>query len=49
MTDLFRRQLVGDTLLQTNLRTILDLKSIYLKTPRQIEIRLNRLSSETLQ
>ncbi|BBA79296.1 ABC transporter [cyanobacterium endosymbiont of Rhopalodia gibberula] len=49
MTDLFRRQLVGDTPLQTNLRTILDLKSIYLKTPRQIEILLNRLSSETLQ
>ncbi|WP_267383071.1 ABC1 kinase family protein [Cyanobacterium sp. uoEpiScrs1] len=49
MTDLFHRQLVGNTPLQTNLRTILDLKSIYLKTPRQIEILLNRLSSETLQ
>ena len=49
MTDLFRRQLVGDTPFQTSLRTILDLKSIYLKTPRQIEILLNRLSSETLQ
>jgi ubiquinone biosynthesis protein len=49
MTDLFQRQLVGDTPLQTTLRTILDLKSISLKTPRQIEILLNRLSSETLQ
>ncbi len=49
MTDLFRRQLVGDTPLQTSLRTVLDLKSIYLKTPRQIEILLTRLSSETLQ
>ncbi|HAC63574.1 MAG TPA: ABC transporter [Cyanothece sp. UBA12306] len=49
MTDLFRRQLVGDTPLQTSLRTVLDLKSIYLKTPRQIDILLDRLSSETLQ
>ncbi|OKH23775.1 ABC transporter [Hydrococcus rivularis NIES-593] len=49
MTDLFRRQLIGDTPLQTSLRTILDLKSIYLKSPRQIEVLLDRLSSETLQ
>ncbi|ACB51602.1 unknown [Crocosphaera subtropica ATCC 51142] len=49
MTDLFRRQLIGDTPLQTSLRTVLDLKSIYLKTPRQIDILLDRLSSETLQ
>ena len=49
MTDLFRRQLIGDSPLQTSLRTVLDLKSIYLKTPRQIEILLDRLSSETLQ
>ncbi|MGB5594704.1 MAG: AarF/UbiB family protein, partial [Crocosphaera sp.] len=49
MTDLFRRQLIGDTPLQTSLRTVLDLKSIYLKTPRQVEILLDRLSSETLQ
>lgn len=49
MTDLFQRQLIGDTPLQTTLRTVLDLKSISLKTPRQIEILLNRLSSETLQ
>jgi predicted unusual protein kinase regulating ubiquinone biosynthesis (AarF/ABC1/UbiB family) len=49
LTDLFRRQLVGDTPLQTTLRTVLDLKSIYLKSPRQIEVLLDRLSSETLQ
>lgn len=49
MTDLFRRQLIGDNPLQTTLRTILDLKSIYLKSPRQIEVLLDRLSSETLQ
>ncbi|MEA5508594.1 AarF/ABC1/UbiB kinase family protein [Crocosphaera sp. UHCC 0190] len=49
MADLFRHQLIGDTPLQTSLRTVLDLKSIYLKTPRQVEMLLDRLSSETLQ
>jgi predicted unusual protein kinase regulating ubiquinone biosynthesis (AarF/ABC1/UbiB family) len=49
MTDLFQRQLIGDTALQTTLRTILDLKSIGLKSPRQVEVLLDRLSSETLQ
>jgi ubiquinone biosynthesis protein len=49
ISDLFRRQLVGDTPLQTTLRTVLDLKSISLKSPRQIEVLLDRLSSETLQ
>ncbi len=49
MTDLFRRQLIGDTPLQTSLRTVLDLKSISLKSPRHIETLLDRLSSETLQ
>jgi predicted unusual protein kinase regulating ubiquinone biosynthesis (AarF/ABC1/UbiB family) len=49
MTELFRHQLIGETPLQTSLRTILDLKSISLKSPRQIEVLLNRLSSETLQ
>lgn len=47
MTSLFYRQLVGDKPLQTGLRTILDLKSISLKTPRRIETLLDRLSSET--
>ena len=49
MSDLFRQQLIGDTPLQTSLRTVLDLKSIALKAPRQVESLLNRLSSETLQ
>jgi predicted unusual protein kinase regulating ubiquinone biosynthesis (AarF/ABC1/UbiB family) len=49
MADLFRRQLIGSTPLQTFLRTVLDLKSISLQTPRQIESLLDRLSSETLQ
>lgn len=49
MVDLFRRQLVGDTPFQTSLRTVLDLKSIALKTPRQAEVLLERLSTETLQ
>ena len=48
MTDLFRRQLLGDTPLQTLLRTVLDLKSISLRSPRQVEVLLDRLSSETL-
>jgi predicted unusual protein kinase regulating ubiquinone biosynthesis (AarF/ABC1/UbiB family) len=48
MTDLFQKQLVGDTPLQSNLRTILDLKSIYLKSPRLLEVLLERLTTETL-
>ena len=49
MADLFRHQLVGDTPLETMLRTVLDLKSISLRSPRQVEVLLDRLSSETLQ
>jgi len=49
MTDLFRLQLIGNTPLQTSLRTVLDLKTTFLKTPRQMDVLLNRLSSETLQ
>ena len=49
MPDLFQRQLLGDTPLQTFLRTALDLKSLSLKSPRQIEVLLDRLSSETLK
>lgn len=49
MTDLFRLQLIGNTPLQTSLRTVLDLKTTFLKTPRQIDVLLNRLTSETLQ
>ena len=49
MTDLFRLQLIGNTPLQTSLRTVLDLKTTFLKTPRQMDLLLNRLTSETLQ
>ncbi len=47
MTDLFRRQFIGDTPFQTLFRTVLDLKSISLRSPRQIDVILDRLSSET--
>lgn len=49
MTDLFRRQLVGEAPLQALLRTALDLKSLGLQSPRQVEVLLERLTSETLQ
>lgn len=49
MTDLFRRQLIGDTPLATVFRTVLDLKLLSLRSPRQIDVLLDRLSSETLQ
>jgi ubiquinone biosynthesis protein len=47
ITDLFRRQLLGDSPFQTLFRTVLDLKSISLRSPRQIDVILDRLSSET--
>jgi ubiquinone biosynthesis protein len=49
MTDLFRRQLFGENPLQTVLRTALDLKSLSLQTPRQLELLLDRVTSETLR
>ncbi|ACK71353.1 ABC-1 domain protein [Gloeothece citriformis PCC 7424] len=49
IADLFRRQFIGDTPLPTFLRTALDFKSISLKSPRQIEVLLDRLTSESLQ
>jgi predicted unusual protein kinase regulating ubiquinone biosynthesis (AarF/ABC1/UbiB family) len=49
MTDLFRRQLVGDNPVRSLLRTALDLKSLSLQSPRQIELLLDRVTSETLQ
>ncbi|MBD2393431.1 AarF/ABC1/UbiB kinase family protein [Cyanobacterium aponinum UTEX 3222] len=49
ITDLFRRQLIGDTPFQTLFRTVLDLKAISLRSPRQIDVILDRLSSETFQ
>jgi ubiquinone biosynthesis protein len=49
LTDLFRRQLLGDSPLRSLLRTALDLKSLSLQSPRQIELLLDRVTSETLQ
>ncbi len=49
MTDLFRRQLVGEAPLQALLRTALDLKALSLQSPRQLELLLERFTSETLQ
>lgn len=49
MTDLFRHQLLGENPLQTLLRTALDLKSLSLQSPRQVELFLDRVTSETLR
>lgn len=47
--DLFRRQLFGDDPLQLLLRTALDVKSLSLQSPRQMELLLERVTSETLR
>lgn len=49
ITDLFRRQLLGDDPLQLLLRTALDVKSLSLESPRQMEVLLDRVTSETLR
>jgi ubiquinone biosynthesis protein len=49
MTDLFQRQLVGEAPLQALLRTALDLKNLSLQSPRQVELLLERFTTETLQ
>ncbi|MCX7597095.1 MAG: AarF/ABC1/UbiB kinase family protein, partial [Fischerella sp.] len=49
ITDLFRRQLFGEYPVRSLLRTALDLKSLSLQSPRQIELLLDRVTSETLQ
>ncbi|MDF0552460.1 AarF/ABC1/UbiB kinase family protein [Kamptonema sp. UHCC 0994] len=49
MTDLFRRQLFGDDPTQALLRTALDIKSLSLQSPRQLEVLLERVTSETLK
>ena len=49
MTDIFRRQLLGDTPLPTLLRTVLDLKSLSLQSPRKFELLVDRIGTETLQ
>ncbi|MDJ0774731.1 MAG: AarF/ABC1/UbiB kinase family protein [Mastigocoleus sp. MO_167.B18] len=49
ITDLFRQQLFGDAPVRSLLRTALDLKSLSLQSPRQLELVLERITSETLQ
>ncbi|KST63472.1 ABC1 kinase family protein [Mastigocoleus testarum] len=49
ITDLFRQQLFGDAPVRSLLRTALDLKSLSLQSPRQLELVLERVTSETLQ
>ncbi|MHC5831300.1 MAG: AarF/ABC1/UbiB kinase family protein, partial [Nostoc sp.] len=49
ITDLFSRQLLGDNPVRSLLRTALDIKSLSLQSPRQIELLLDRVTSETLQ
>jgi predicted unusual protein kinase regulating ubiquinone biosynthesis (AarF/ABC1/UbiB family) len=49
ITDLFQRQLLGDSPVRSLLRTALDIKSLSLQSPRQIELLLDRITSETLQ
>lgn len=49
MTDIFRRQLIGEAPVPTLLRTILDFKSLALQSPRYFELLLDRLGTETLQ
>lgn len=49
MTDIFRRQIIGEAPIPTLLRTILDFKSLSLQSPRQLELLLDRLGTETLQ
>ncbi|OLP18499.1 ABC transporter [Leptolyngbya sp. 'hensonii'] len=49
MTDIFRRQLLGEAPLPTMLRSLLDLKNLSLQAPQQVEQLLDRVTSETLQ
>ncbi|MEO1210993.1 MAG: AarF/ABC1/UbiB kinase family protein [Cyanobacteria bacterium J06638_20] len=49
MSDVFRQQLQGSAPLPMLLRTVLDVKNLTMQSPRQIELFLDRLTSETLQ
>ncbi|RMF23697.1 MAG: AarF/ABC1/UbiB kinase family protein [Cyanobacteria bacterium J083] len=49
INDLFRRLLLGERPVETVLRTALDLKSLSLRSPRQVELFLDRVTSETLR
>ena len=48
-TDLLQTRLIGDRPLPTALRMLLDFKSLAIQSPRQVEVLLERLTSETLQ
>lgn len=48
LTDLFRQQFVGAAPLQALLRTALDLKSLTLQTPQQLELILGGVAAEQL-
>ncbi|NEP38154.1 MAG: AarF/ABC1/UbiB kinase family protein, partial [Okeania sp. SIO2H7] len=49
ITDLFRLLLLGDDPVQTLLRTAIDVKNLSLESPRQLDLFLDRLTSETLK
>ncbi|BAY55575.1 ABC1 family protein [Leptolyngbya boryana NIES-2135] len=49
MTEVFQRQIVGEAPLIALLRTVLDVKNLSLQSPRQVELLLDRVTSETLQ
>jgi predicted unusual protein kinase regulating ubiquinone biosynthesis (AarF/ABC1/UbiB family) len=49
MNDLFRRQLTGDDLERSLLRTALELKQLSLESPRQVGFLLERLGMETFK
>lgn len=49
MTEVFQRQIVGEAPVAALLRTVLDLKNLSLQSPRQVELLLDRVTSETLQ
>jgi len=49
MTDVFSRQLLGKSPAETLFRTALDLKSLGLRSPRLVELLLDRVTSETFK
>ncbi len=49
MADVFRRQLLGERPTETLLRIGLDFKSLSLRSPRLVELLLDRITSETLK
>ena len=49
MADVFRRQLLGERPVETLLRIGLDFKSLSLRSPRLVELLLDRITSETLK